>query len=149
MKSFSKMLPLVFFSTTSTLLAPPKSCWYSRKVDMYGWLSGIILVKPGLHPQLARHHAEHDRDQDVEDQQPAPVMEDPVGDLADPVAAEFLRSISASWPARVFGSLDMVLRLASGVDGADHFFTSEAVSSTPTPASPATISPPPASATAE
>ncbi len=46
MKSFWKMSPFWFFMTTSTLLAPPKSCWYLRKVAMYGWLSGIILVKP-------------------------------------------------------------------------------------------------------
>ena len=38
------MVPFLFCSATSTLLAPPKSDWYSRKVAMYGCFSGIILV---------------------------------------------------------------------------------------------------------
>jgi len=48
------------------------------------------LGEPGLHAQLARQRAQHDRDQDEQDQQPASVVEDPVGDLADPVLPEFL-----------------------------------------------------------
>ena len=46
MNSFSKIVPPWFFTATSTRLAPPKSAWYSRKVCMYSWLSGIILVNP-------------------------------------------------------------------------------------------------------
>jgi len=46
MNSFSKMSPFLFLIATTTLFAPPKSCWYCRNVAMYGWLSGIILVNP-------------------------------------------------------------------------------------------------------
>ncbi|MDT4874602.1 hypothetical protein FQZ97_1099120 [compost metagenome] len=41
-----KISPLSLFTASSTLLAPPKSFWYSRKVFMYGWCNGIILKKP-------------------------------------------------------------------------------------------------------
>ncbi|MNL46813.1 hypothetical protein D3C87_1695590 [compost metagenome] len=46
MASGVKISPLSVFTDTSTLLAPPKSFWYSRKVFMYSWCSGIILKKP-------------------------------------------------------------------------------------------------------